>query len=189
MSTTLIGDIETNWPNNSKYSEMTKQVQVQRGDTLFSILNFHLWDPDLDLSTWHTFTATHWRLNIMAEILATFSKLLESKSMYCDSNNTDVYALRSNWQYNTIVSGNGVASTRQQVITPIRVERFHWCICALTLYNGCDYTFLCNMMTSSNGNIFRVICEFTGHWWIPSQKASDSELWCFLWSAPEQAVG
>ena len=45
------------------------------------------------------------------------------------------------------------------------------------------------MMTSANGNIFRVtgpLCgEFTGHRWIPSTKASDAELWCFLWYAPE----
>ena len=44
------------------------------------------------------------------------------------------------------------------------------------------------MMTSSNGNIFRVsgpLCgEFTGHRWIPRTKANDAELWCFLWSAP-----
>ena len=44
------------------------------------------------------------------------------------------------------------------------------------------------MMTSSNGSIFRVtghLCgEFTGHRWIPRTKASDAELWCFLWSAP-----
>ena len=43
------------------------------------------------------------------------------------------------------------------------------------------------MMTSSNGNIFRVtghLCgEFTGPRWIPRTKASDAELWCFLWSA------
>ena len=43
------------------------------------------------------------------------------------------------------------------------------------------------MMTSSNGNIFRVtgpLCgELTGH---PSQ--SDAGLWCFLWSAPEQTA-
>ena len=46
-----------------------------------------------------------------------------------------------------------------------------------------------NMMTSSNGNTFRVtghLCgEFTGHRWIPRTKASDAELWCFLWSAPD----
>ena len=46
-----------------------------------------------------------------------------------------------------------------------------------------------SMMTSSSGNIFRVtgrLCgESTGHRWIPLTKASDAELWCFLWSAPE----
>ena len=45
------------------------------------------------------------------------------------------------------------------------------------------------MMTSSNGNIFRVtdpLCgEFTGPRWIPHTKASDAELWCFLWFASE----
>ena len=42
------------------------------------------------------------------------------------------------------------------------------------------------MMTSSNETIFRVtghLCaEFTGHRWIPRTKASDAELWGFLWS-------
>ena len=46
-----------------------------------------------------------------------------------------------------------------------------------------------SMMTSSNGNIFRVtghLCgEFTGDRWIPRTKASDAGLWCFLWFAPE----
>ena len=41
------------------------------------------------------------------------------------------------------------------------------------------------MMTSSNGNIFRVtglLCgEFTGPRWILRSKASDAELSCFLW--------
>ena len=45
------------------------------------------------------------------------------------------------------------------------------------------------MMTSSNGNIFRVtghFCrEFTGYRWIPCTKASNMELWCFRWSEPE----
>ena len=52
-----------------------------------------------------------------------------------------------------------------------------------------SYTFYRYMMTSSNRNIFRVpghLCgEFTGHRWIPRTKASDAELWCFLWSASE----
>ena len=45
------------------------------------------------------------------------------------------------------------------------------------------------MVTSSNGDISRVtgpLCgEFTGHQRIPHTKASDVELWCFLWSVPE----
>ena len=53
---------------------------------------------------------------------------------------------------------------------------------------GFRLKFHCSMMTSSNGNIFRVtghLCgEFTGPRWIPRTKASDAELWCFLWSAP-----
>ena len=45
-------------------------------------------------------------------------------------------------------------------------------------------------MTSSNGNIFRVTGplwgEFTSDRWIPLTKASDTELWYFIWSAHEQ---
>ena len=48
------------------------------------------------------------------------------------------------------------------------------------------------MMTSSNGNIFCVVgtlCgEFISHQWIPHAKASDAELWCFLWSVPDWMV-
>ena len=48
------------------------------------------------------------------------------------------------------------------------------------------------MMTSSNGNIFHVTGplwgEFTGQWGIPIKKASDAELWCFLWSAPDKQL-
>ena len=48
------------------------------------------------------------------------------------------------------------------------------------------------MMTSSYGNIFCItgpLCtEFTGHWWIPITKASNMELWWFLWSVLKQTV-
>ena len=53
-------------------------------------------------------------------------------------------------------------------------------------------SFMSRMMTSSNGNIFRVtglLCgEFTGNRWIPRTKAGDAELLCFLWSAPGPTV-
>ena len=43
-----------------------------------------------------------------------------------------------------------------------------------------------DMMTSSNGNFFLRYRPFVRgiHRWIPLTKASDAELWCFLWSAP-----
>ena len=58
----------------------------------------------------------------------------------------------------------------------------------LLLWKEWNWTGL-SMMTSSNGNIFRVaghLCgEFTGLRWIHRTKASDAELWCFLWPASE----
>ena len=67
---------------------------------------------------------------------------------------------------------------------------FHWlfddtCPSGLLTFTAFRNT---SMMTSSNGNIFRVtgpLCEeFNGDRWIPQIKSSDAELWCFLWSAP-----
>ena len=50
-----------------------------------------------------------------------------------------------------------------------------------------QHWFSSHMMRSSNENIFRItgpLCrEFTGHRWFPLTKASNTELWCFLWSA------
>ena len=61
----------------------------------------------------------------------------------------------------------------------------------LELQSG-NVQFGSSMMTWSNGNIFRVTGplwgEFTSHWLIPLTKTRKSELWCFLWFAPEQTV-
>ena len=62
------------------------------------------------------------------------------------------------------------------------IEVWEWISNFTPYFNG-------HMMTSSNGNIFRVtghLCgEFTGPRWIPCTKASVAELWYFLWSVPE----
>ena len=61
--------------------------------------------------------------------------------------------------------------------------------------NSCAYVWFVyrwltagGMMTSANGNIFRVTGpmwrQFAVHRWIPLTKASDAELWCFLWCEP-----
>ena len=56
-------------------------------------------------------------------------------------------------------------------------------ICGLVTPDGLG------MMTPSNRNIFRVTGplwgESTGHLWFLLTKASDGEIWYFLWSAPE----
>ena len=61
-------------------------------------------------------------------------------------------------------------------------HRAHWSLCMPVI----------NMVTSLNGNIFRVTGSLwelrTGHRWIPPTKASDAELWYFLWSALEQTT-
>ena len=70
-----------------------------------------------------------------------------------------------------------------------KLHTVHIMMCLLGFSNGRSRRYPWCMMASSNGNIFRVtglLCgKFTGHRWIPRTKASDAQLWCFLWSAPE----
>ena len=65
-------------------------------------------------------------------------------------------------------------------------------LAGLSPCNACKHVLpytMSPMVTSSNGNIFLrywpLWGEFTGDRWIPLTKASDAELWCLLWSAPE----
>ena len=57
-------------------------------------------------------------------------------------------------------------------------------ITEIITYPNCGCQATPAMITSSNGNIFRVtgpLCgEFTGHRRIPLTKASGAELWCFF---------
>ena len=84
-----------------------------------------------------------------------------------------------NYIYIFISQGNSEASVQ-----------YHWLTYAAHLTLATPWTkYLQIMMTSSNGSIFRVtgpLCgEFTGPRWIPLTKASNTELWCFLWTLPE----
>ena len=102
-----------------------------------------------------------------------------------------IYHLRSYYR-----NGEGVRVTALVFAGDVEAclhERLHWMILTTSPFQQWKQpqstrAYIC-MMTSSNGNIFRVtglLCrEFTGHWWIPRTKASDAELWCFLWPAPE----
>ena len=87
----------------------------------------------------------------------------------------------------------------------LRRHRAHYAVIAMNIgFGGISYsaTATCTlssrlrtrqlMMTSSNGNIFLVIGplrgESTSHRWISLTMASDAELWCSFWSAPEQTA-
>ena len=63
-------------------------------------------------------------------------------------------------------------------------SRIFHCFAPLFTKTALIATFFLIMMTSSNGNIFRVtghLCrEFTGPRWIPRTKASDAGLWFFF---------
>ena len=72
-------------------------------------------------------------------------------------------------------------------ISMLPFDKMHLKMVAIVLKPQCA-----NMMTSSHGNIFRVtghLCgEFTGRRWSSRTKASEADLWCFLWSAPEWTI-
>ena len=75
-----------------------------------------------------------------------------------------------------------VGEIRDNFICVSIYDQLHW-------LEDLNYALRSDVMTSSNGNIFRVtghLCkEFTGTRGIPHTKASDAELWFLLWSAPE----
>ena len=60
------------------------------------------------------------------------------------------------------------------------------------VYNHSQRDLVYLMTTPLNGNNFLVTGPlyggFTGHRWIPLTKASDAELWCFLWATPEETA-
>ena len=76
---------------------------------------------------------------------------------------------------------------------PPRVPSVYTClICMLGFIRSGNYSIFRHMMTSWNGNTFRVtgsLCgEFTDDRLIPLTMASDAELWCFVWSAHEPTI-
>ena len=123
------------------------------------------------------------------------TQIYEWYNHHFGTSETFVFKLHSKWYDNT----------RGPAFNPLSLDRICRLCCIETLVHAvkkctvvCSaptyYLIITNvcsqfMMTSSNGNIFRVtgpLCEeFTGHRWIPHTKVSDAELWCFLSSASE----
>ena len=95
-------------------------------------------------------------------------------------------------QVSEIIASSKRSKTNDQMrsVRKIRFILVVFCVIGvpIDIFN-ISYVWDDDMMTSSNGNIFRVtghLCgEFTGLRWILHTKASDAQLWLFLWSAPE----
>ena len=157
------------------------------------------------------------RRSQVATILQTFSNAFSWINIWYDHNKTNhnktmhilwnifslqdkvrvlSYAVEFNYELDGLVQErhNSIANALELRLSCTNQSK--WLICfklpsQWTLHN-LALEIIVYMMTSSNGSIFRVTCplcgEFTGHWWIPLTKASDTELWCFLWSTSEQRV-
>ena len=134
---------------------------------------------------WPTFWRCHFQIDFLCEycfILIQISlKFYEQSHIICSNND-----LASNKRYGIIWSRPlSEASVSSEVINSMKIQFTS----NPSLHIG---EVGCYMMTSSNGNIFCVSGplwgEFTGHRWILLTKASDAELWCFVWSALEQTV-
>ena len=85
-----------------------------------------------------------------------------------------------------------LSNTRKWFFSRLMLKMHFECIFLIPKigsYSDCKWPYTKHVMTSLNGNIFRVtghLCgEFTSPRWIPRTKASDTELGCFLWSASE----
>ena len=82
----------------------------------------------------------------------------------------------------------GCLSLNQRLFSRSGAQSYN--LCAIFIYRRMSHLYDTSqvriMITSSGWDIFRVtgiLCgEFTGHRWIPRTKASDADLWCFLWS-------
>ena len=102
-----------------------------------------------------------------------------------DSSNFSLYIYIYIYIYiNIYLKSTGDAPTTSERSTILMLNSFAL-VYSNTILRGNTAKQSFTMMTSSNGNIFRVtgpLCgDFTGHRWIPHTKASDAELWCFLW--------
>ena len=108
--------------------------------------------------------------------------------IYC----ADVLSLNVNYQHKTNIFN---PTKMNDLNFKHRHCSFQWLQYQFILYFQHFYgvTQFSSILTSSTFYIFRVSGplwgESAGHRRIPLTKTSDAELWCFLWSAPDQTVG
>ena len=131
-----------------------------------------------------------WRHNKFMTIESTSDVVL--KLLHCLNRRSDMLAVWVNCNYTAsnrcvfqVIPIKGLKISLQSVNSPITnylgILQVYYSYAVFALLTAI-------MMTSPNGTIFGVtgpLCrEFTSHRRLPRTKASASELWCFLWSAP-----
>ena len=155
---------------------------------------------DLTVGDAGIFSNVYWRPNVCNDIVMTPNKPQTAtqhiwshynKKKITTSHEVEphVYA---GWQVIVAVSLNVTYKPSLLTLSLLNTLSQHYCYVHSTWrqFSWTKRTYISYiMMTSSNGNIFRVtghLCgEFTGPRWIPHTGASDAELWYLLWSAPE----
>ena len=97
-------------------------------------------------------------------------------------------------------SGNGVVSSYHTICLRACSVRVYVCAKANFAHGFLVFHFFHTILINisripPHGDVIKwkyftgpLCVEFTGSRWIPLTKASDAELWCFLWSASEQTV-
>ena len=132
-----------------------------------------------DMHQGHTSLVYHW-----------LTSQLVNRLTFCTGHNssTAVFSAKSvnGW---TAETGKKTGRTifREILVKFIIVDHPEWFVwfCCGLIWVGFTYI----MVTSSSGNFFCVtghLCgEFTGPRWFPHTKASDADLWWFLWSTSE----
>ena len=140
-----------------------------------------------------TFTCCNNSGALAMELLQSCAK----PSLYCQTKAYTLLNVHMYWTTRRHETCSNKTSSQQGSFSINLNAVFKWKVCISYTFGGFFVTspWLFSfrqtpiMMTSSNGNIFRItghLCgKFTGPRWIPRTKASDAELWCFLWSSSE----
>ena len=168
------------------YKRMNKQLSKQSIRRWFETPLRSLWRRCNEISTWYTcFIQTSWQIRVKSSANV---RSVCPLSCYTRS----VFDIRHCDDYPQLTSTDGGRYPKPRQADYNVVNSFHFIWRSGTrrwhrLQMSCNY-----MIMSSNGNIFRITDLFwketTGYRWISLTKANDAELWCFLWSAPEQTI-
>ena len=98
-----------------------------------------------------------------------------------ENNRSSIWQFSCHWWHRKL-------SLRQLTVSPVTTKLSNWRLLGFQWYTF--YGIFCHddVIKWEHFPRYCPLCgEFIGHWWIPLTKASDAELWCFLWSISKQS--